>query len=218
MKELTSSRTSALLSLLLLAPVPSLAVLMAMVLFPGPLGQAAFFIGALWFTLLPAVWYRFVDHQRWSLSPARKGGFVVTGYWLWGASLIDPAIIRQAAQKNGLSSPVIYGLGCLYWVTLNSLKEEYAFRWFMVMQLRKLTGVRTAIVLAGVFFTIHHVIAMAVQGFALPVVVLAGVGVFIGGVYWAWMYVRYESVWPGYVSHAIVDVAVFGVGWLIIMG
>jgi membrane protease YdiL (CAAX protease family) len=35
---------------------------------------------------------------------------------------------------------------------------------------------------------------------------------------WSWLYLRYRSVWPCYVSHAIVDIAVFVVGWLIIFG
>ena len=224
-------RKNAILALALLVPAPSVAVILAMVLFPGPVGQACFFALALWTTLLPAIWHRYVDRRPWSFSPAKKGGFgvavisglvisaiIVAGYWLWGDVLIDPSIIQAAAEKNGIASPAAYLAGVVYWVTLNSLKEEYVFRWFMVSQLRKLVSQRMAIVLAGVFFTIHHVIAMAVQGFGWPVTVLAGIGVMIGGVLWAWMYLRFASVWPGYVSHAIVDVAVFGVGWLIIMG
>jgi membrane protease YdiL (CAAX protease family) len=42
--------------------------------------------------------------------------------------------------------------------------------------------------------------------------------VFTGGAIWSWLYVRYRSIWPGYLSHAIVDVAVFAVGWWIIFG
>lgn len=216
--------------MVLLVPVPSVAVILAMVLFPGPIGQACFFALALWTTLLPALWHRFVDRQPLSFSPAKKGGFsvavisgivisaiILAGYWLWGDTLVDDSLIQTAAKKNGLSSPTAYLLGTLYWVTLNSLKEEYVFRWFMVSQLRRLMNQTAAIIMAGVFFTMHHVVAMAVQGFGWPVTVLAGVGVFIGGVLWAWMYLRYQSVWPGYLSHAVVDVAVFGVGWMIIM-
>ena len=35
----------------------------------------------------------------------------------------------------------------------------------------------------------------------------------LGGMAWSWCYVRFGSIWPAYVSHAIVDVAVFAVGW-----
>ena len=43
-------------------------------------------------------------------------------------------------------------------------------------------------------------------------------GVFAGGVAWSCLYVRYGSVWPGYLSHAIVDVAVFGTGAALLFG
>ena len=41
---------------------------------------------------------------------------------------------------------------------------------------------------------------------------------FAGGVAWSWLYVRYGSIWPGYLSHAIVDVAVFGTGAALLFG
>jgi membrane protease YdiL (CAAX protease family) len=40
--------------------------------------------------------------------------------------------------------------------------------------------------------------------------------VFIGGCVWSWCFLRFRSIWPGYVSHVIVDVAVFAVGYLIL--
>ena len=43
-------------------------------------------------------------------------------------------------------------------------------------------------------------------------------GIFIGGTVWSGLYLRYRSIWPGYASHAIVDVAVFGIGWWVIFG
>ena len=41
-------------------------------------------------------------------------------------------------------------------------------------------------------------------------------GVFLGGCAWSWLYLRYRSIWPGYISHIIADIAVFGVGWMIL--
>ena len=71
------------------------------------------------------------------------------------------------------------------------------------------------IVASALFFTVHHVIAMAVFMDWLPVL-LCSSGVFIGGLVWSWLYARFESIWPCYLSHAIVDMAVFGVGALIL--
>ena len=46
---------------------------------------------------------------------------------------------------------------------------------------------------------------------------LASAGVFVGGVAWSWLYRRSGSIWPGYLSHAIVDAAIMGVGYAALM-
>ena len=71
--------------------------------------------------------------------------------------------------------------------------------------------------LSALFFTVHHVIALRVQ-FDWTLTVLATVGIFIGGGAWSWLYLKYRSIWPSYVSHAIVDVAIFVIGCKLIFG
>jgi membrane protease YdiL (CAAX protease family) len=70
---------------------------------------------------------------------------------------------------------------------------------------------------AALAFTAHHVVALAGQ-FNWDITLLASLGVFIGGTAWSWLYLRYRSIWPGYVSHAIVDVAIFVIGYGLIFG
>ena len=76
---------------------------------------------------------------------------------------------------------------------------------------------RLAVLASAACFTVHHVTALQAQ-FDWKVTLLASLGVFIGGAIWSWMYGRYRSVWPGYLSHAIVDVAIYVIGWGIIFG
>ena len=65
------------------------------------------------------------------------------------------------------------------------------------------------------FFTIHHIVAL--QNYFDPLATaICSVGIFIGGAIWSWCYIRYRSIWPGYLSHAIVDVAVFSVGYVMV--
>ena len=60
-------------------------------------------------------------------------------------------------------------------------------------------------------------IALAGQ-FNWGITLLASLGVIIGGASWSWLYLRYRSIWPGYVSHAIVDVPIFVIGYRLIFG
>ena len=66
-------------------------------------------------------------------------------------------------------------------------------------------------------FTAHHIIAMSVY-LGLLLTALGSLGVFIGGVEWAWLYLRYRSIWPGWISHVMADVAVFSIGWMLLFG
>jgi hypothetical protein len=74
-----------------------------------------------------------------------------------------------------------------------------------------------AIVLSAACFTIHHVLALTAY-FGPGIVVIGSLGVFAGGCLWSWLMTRYESIWPGYVSHVIVDIGVFVAGGLILFG
>jgi membrane protease YdiL (CAAX protease family) len=73
------------------------------------------------------------------------------------------------------------------------------------------------VVAAALAFTAHHVIALAAQ-FNWGVTLLGSLGVFSGGAAWSWLYLRYRSIWPGYISHAMVDVAIFVIGYGLIFG
>jgi membrane protease YdiL (CAAX protease family) len=106
-------------------------------------------------------------------------------------------------------------LGALYWITLNSLMEEYVWRWFCFRQCEQLLGGVGGVLGAAIGFTLHHIVALAGQ-FPWPMILLGSLGVFCGGAIWSWLYLKYRSVWPCYVSHAIVDVPIFIVGyWMI---
>jgi membrane protease YdiL (CAAX protease family) len=218
-------------ALLLIAPAPSLGVWAAMIAWPdGLAGKSIFFACKIWMFILPLLWLLLVQRGRVSPSPPRRGGFgaaIVLGlavsavillvFLLLGDRLIDAAHVRAIAQQNGLASPLPYLAGVAYWVLINSVLEEYAYRWFIFRQCEALMPAWLAVLAAAAVFTVHHVIALKVQ-FPWGATILASLGVFIGGALWSWLYLRYRSIWPCYVSHALVDIAVFVVGWIIIFG
>ncbi len=226
-----STRIRALVALALLVPVPSLGVLCGMVFFPGSrTGAVLFALAKVWLLALPLLWHLGIDRERPSLSPARRGGFtvgVVSGilislvilgaYRLAGGLLIDPALMRERLQAVGLSTPWRYGLGAAYWVLVNAVLEEYVWRWFVVRKCEALLAGRAAILCSAACFTLHHIIALRLY-LSPEAVALCAAGIFTGGILWSWMVTRYRSIWPGYVSHAIVDIAVFGIGALILFG
>ena len=225
------NKNKAILSLLLLVPAPSIGVLFGMILFPeAVLGKAVFAISKVWLFGFPVLWYLLVDKGKFSLSPARKGGFgfgilsglavsgiILATYFFLGNSLLDKAFMTEKMNEIGLASWPVYIGGASYWICVNSVLEEYVWRWFVVRQCEGLFKPMMAVIASAIFFTLHHTIAMSTFMPWFPTM-MCSLGIFIGGALWSWMYVKYESIWPGYVSHAIVDLCIFAIGALMIFG
>ena len=231
--------SKALLALLLLVPVPSLSVALGMgvLMNPGPTAQTIFIASKIWLLALPLGWLILVDKQRPRIPAIKKPGlmlgfviglisvFVIFGvYFLLGGSWIDPQMVKDAAVKTGLNQPTVYIVGAVYFCLANSLLEEYVWRWFVFTKsetvLTKVLGrggKYAAVFASGLFFTLHHIIALHVQ-FHWNVTILASLGVFIGGSIWSGFYLKYRSIWPGYIAHVLADIPIFVIGWWLIFG
>lgn len=225
-----TDRGRALLALLLVAPVPSLGVLAAMIIARGPVGQAVFLAAKVWLIVIPAAWYLIIEKGTPSWSPPVRGGLgvgalsglaiavcIIAGTWLLGVHHMDSAPLLEQIREMGLASPLSYLGGALAWTLINSLMEEYLYRWFIFRQCENLFTDVPAIILSAAIFTIHHIIAVS-RYLDPALTVLASLGVFAGGVLWAWLYHRYRSIWPGWISHVLADVAVFALGWRLLFG
>jgi len=222
-------KRKALVSLLLLVPAPSLGVLFGMILFPDTaLGKGLFVATKVWMLLFPALWFLGIDRHLPNPGKTERGGyavgwvsglvistFVVGAALFLGSSLIDGDFFRQMMNQVGLDKKGLYIGAAVYWVGVNSILEEYVWRWFVVRQFEVVLSRMGGIVASAFCFTLHHYLAMQVY-FSPTVAALCSLFIFIGGVWWSWMFVRYKTIWPGWLSHALVDIAVFGTGyWLI---
>lgn len=227
--SVASVRTKAFLALLLLVPAPFIGTWFG--LFSPEtrgtfFGQSIYIAGKIWILTLPLLWPFFVDRDRPSFSPTCRAGFFVgigSGLlisigilFIWffiGRHWIDPEIVKETALAAGLGNRLHYTLFAIYIFTINAVLEEYVWRWFVFGKSADLltkAGIG-AIVLSAFLFTLHHIIALLAQLGPLPAL-LAASGVFIGGCIWSGLYLKYRSIWPGFVSHAIVDIAIFAIG------
>lgn len=224
-------RRKAWISLLLLIPVPSLGVLFGMILFPGTgVGKALFGFTKLWMLLFPALWFFLAEGGVFPRGKTHPGGYrmglltgigisacVVGAAALLNLSLIDGDFFKEMMANVGLERRGVYIGAAVYWVFINSILEEYAWRWFIVRQFSVLFKPTGAIVASALGFTLHHLLAMQVY-FSWPAAIFCSFFIFIGGLVWSWMFIRYKTIWPGWLSHALVDIAVFGTGYALIFG
>lgn len=220
----------ALAALALVVPLPSIGVLASMYVAPGPFGATVWALSKVAFVLAPLVWLLAVERGRPSLSPARHGGFgfglasgiglslAVFGFWLAvGDRWIDGVELGRLVEANGIGTRGRFAAIALYTIFVNSLIEEYVWRWFVYSRFAKLVRPGVAVLLAASAFTVHHTLLLGAQ-FGWSFAAVASIGVLVAGGFWSWTYARYRSVWPGYLSHALVDTTLLAIGWRLIFG
>jgi membrane protease YdiL (CAAX protease family) len=223
-----SSRAA--LALAAIVPAPTLGLIAALYLWPDTaLGQIAYAVCKLWLIALPVVWLVLVERRRPRIPRLTSQGMaagVATGIGIFGCIVaayllfggwIDADVMAAQIAAIGLGDPRVFLIGALYWCTVNSILEEYVWRWFVFTRCEALMPRAAAVIAAGLFFTLHHVIALDFY-FDWRVTLLASTGVFIGGATWSWIYLRWRNIYAAYVSHVFADIAVFGVAWYLLFG
>lgn len=226
----TRSRRNALTALLLLVSAACLSRIMALYA-PSSIGKIASSLCQVWLLVLPLAWFFWVDRGKLKISlPKRREllagtvlgllmfGIILGAYWLFGQHWLDVRDIRVKAQQVGISSTTIYLVGALYWTLINSLFEEYIWRWFGMSKCEVLIPGKGAVLLCGLLFTLHHIINLVAYTENWLVVVLASLGVFLAGAVWSWCYLIYRSIWPSYCSHVFADLAIAIVSWQLLFG
>lgn len=197
--------------------------------------QAAYAVGKTIQFVIPAFWVLVIERRP--LRPSRltnRGlglgvaiGVVVSaamlGAYFGGlakSSILESAaaIVRHRLTDFGVRNPAIMIAAGVFYALVHSLLEEYYWRWFAFGQLRRMVSLRAAIIVSSVAFTGHHVIVLAKYLPDLPWWPLASLSVAVGGAIWAWLYDRSRSILAPWISHALVDAALFAIGYAMAFG
>ena len=220
-----SDRQNALLALILLVPATSIGVAMSLFIAPGIVGTIVSVLGGLWLLGLPIAWSVLGDRHQLHLSLPKYQellvglvlglsmfGIILGTYWFFGQHWIDAADAKSKVEQMGLSNPLIFLIVQAYFVLVNSLIEEFIWRWFVYKKCEILIPGKAAIFLSALFFTLHHIIVLAAYT-DWHGVILGSLAVFAAGAIWSWCYLTYRSLWASYISHAIADLALSIIAW-----
>ncbi len=199
---------------------------------PALAQQAVYLVGkAIQFVVLPWLCWAAVRNREkgWPKLSAEAGiygltsGIVIAAfiilpgvYWLIPSGFFAEVsgIMRLKLLGFGLDTPTKFAALAIFYSVVHSGLEEFYWRWFVDRRLRSLVGPTWSLVLSSVGFALHHVVVIAVYlGWTNPLTYLASAAVGVGGAYWAWCDRRCHSITPSWISHALVDAALFYVGW-----
>jgi uncharacterized protein len=132
-----------------------------------------------------------------------------------------PAQIRARLEPFGAAEIGGFVLLALGLSLVHSLFEEYYWRWFLFGALRRRLAVGSAAALSSLAFAAHHAIVIAgLLGPAAPLFMVAAgtLAVALAGVNWVWLFHRFGSLLPPWLSHVVVDLAFMAIGYELLWG
>lgn len=139
--------------------------------------------------------------------------------WLKPSGYMDSAMdqIRAKVLGLGVNQPWKYFLLAAFYSLVHSLLEEYYWRWFVFGRLRRWVKMPLAILISSIGFMAHHVLVLGfLFGWTHPLTYFLSLSVAVGGAVWAALYHRTNNILGPWLSHLLVDAAIFAVGFEVI--
>ena len=222
-------RHKSLLGLILVSLMPTVSILFTYSISDSESqSQMFFFFAKIWIIAIPLYWIYKIENQRLvlgnfervpkieSLSSGIIMFVIILGVYAIFNSTLDVELMRQELGSTGLLDLRLYILGMIFWISINSLIEEVVFRQFIGDRLLELTGKKNlTVLLSALIFTSHHTLVLSYY-FSPLQNALASLGIFLAGATWSLLWLRHRSLLVCWISHAIADIAVFGLGYLIL--
>lgn len=99
----------------------------------------------------------------------------------------------------------------IYISFINSLLEEFFFRGFIFLNLRKASGRKSAYIISAFAFSIYHVAIMG-SWFNPIIFIVAMIGLFIGGIIFNYLNEKSENIYNSWIVHMMANFAINTVG------
>ncbi len=221
--------TRAFIALFLVSVMPTISILFTYSWSESELqGQIFFVFAKLWYILIPVYWIYRIEGSRLMFGETNYNGMaeslisgiimfvVIAVIFLLFGETIDVELMKLEIGATGLLNLPLFIVGMIYWITINSLVEELVFRQFIGDRLLEITEREyITVFFSAAIFTCHHTVLLSLY-FDPWQNALASLGIFIAGVTWSVLWLRHRSLFVCWLSHAIADLAVFGIAYLIL--
>lgn len=179
------------------------------------------------FLLIPIVYGLFLKEFNLTklIKPDKKGfaialglGFLVYivvlgAYWLFKDVFDFSALTTSLNETTGVNKTNFIWVA-IYISFVNSLLEEFFFRGFSFISLKKLTSRRFAYIFSSMSFALYH-IAMMIGWFGLPVILISLAGLFAGGMIFNRFDEKNENIYLSWLIHMFANFATNTIGFIL---
>ncbi|MBR3999651.1 MAG: CPBP family intramembrane metalloprotease [Clostridia bacterium] len=186
-------------------------------------------IKILFFLALPMLFFAFW-REEWSEFKSlfhfqKKGLFIslLLGIAIFGVILGGYFVTRGFIDFSGVTSSLTKGMGitadnfvwvAIYISIMNSFLEEFFFRGFGFITLKKYVNVRFAYFFSPILFAIYHV-GMLVGMFHPAVLVLLMFGLIVGGLIFNALNDKLGNIYPSWFVHMAANFAINTIGFIL---
>lgn len=123
-------------------------------------------------------------------------------------------VARKKVEGMGITNVGQFAALGLFYSIGHSLLEEYYWRWFVFGRLKHLVRPLTAVAISSMGFMAHHVIVLGLYfGYDHWMTYFFSLSVAVGGVIWSLLYQKSNSLLGPWLSHCLVDAAIFLIGY-----
>lgn len=102
----------------------------------------------------------------------------------------------------------------IYISFINSLLEEFFFRGFAFITLKKFTTRKFAYIFSSLSFALYH-IAMMIGWFGVPVIIISLIGLFAGGLIFNKFDEKNENIYLSWLTHMFANFATNTIGFIL---
>lgn len=138
---------------------------------------------------------------------------VVFAAYLLTKNTVDyPALVSSLSQDQKVDSENFIGIA-LYISFCNSFLEEFLFRLFSFIKLSEYMSKTGAYIFSSVTFALYH-IAMVGSSFPLPLMILALVGLAVGGAIFDKVDEKSKNIYNSWFIHMFADLALMTIWYI----
>ncbi len=134
-------------------------------------------------------------------------------YFLLG-SLFDLSNITKSLDSDIGVNKGNFVFVAFYIAIVNSFLEEFFFRGFAFLEMRKVKSGSFPMIISALFFALYH-IAMMINWFNIGLLLLITFALFIGGIIFNLLNERFNNIYASWIVHMFANLAINLIGFIL---
>lgn len=136
--------------------------------------------------------------------------FIIAAYKIIGPFFDFSEVTTAMGKEAGITAENFIYIA-VYISFINALLEEFFFRGFAYLELKRWTSKSVALMISASAFSLYHVSIM-LSWFSLPLFLLLLLGLFIGGIIFNVLNERSNNIYSSWMVHMFANFAINAIG------